>query len=271
MTVASFLLAAGPGRGRARAAGPGCGEPAARRGGRRAAAASRLRPGRRPRPPPAAADDDDCGHSSASDDPGWPRAPSFASSRLLLRGAVPVLVVAGVVVRRIDVCVGGGAQVNQDTDVTITGVYVNSTLTRSTRHEGFCAFAGMGMQYRISSTSHTQTESVATEATLLPHPPGAAGSDRVGSAGAGGEPLSKSYTPLGALSSMQPPGTGGRAAGRGRLGGAGWAAPHGRRRGPAAAPRRPAPPPPSPPPRAAAAAPAPPPRPAAATAAPPPP
>lgn len=57
-------------------------------------------------------------------------------------------------------------QLNQDTDVTITGVYVNST-TRSTRHEGFCSIAGM--QYRISSTSHTQTEAtaVATETVQL--------------------------------------------------------------------------------------------------------
>lgn len=54
--------------------------------------------------------------------------------------------------------------VNQDTDVTITtGVYVNST-TRSTMHEEFCTISGL--QYRISSTSHTQTEAVATE-TLL--------------------------------------------------------------------------------------------------------
>lgn len=55
--------------------------------------------------------------------------------------------------------------VNQDTDVTITGVYVNST-TRSTHHEGYCSIAGM--QYRISATSHTQTAAtaVATE-TLL--------------------------------------------------------------------------------------------------------
>lgn len=54
---------------------------------------------------------------------------------------------------------------NQDTDVTITGVYVNST-TRSTHHEGYCSIAGM--QYRISATSHTQTAAtaVATE-TLL--------------------------------------------------------------------------------------------------------
>ncbi|KAJ4430021.1 hypothetical protein ANN_22229 [Periplaneta americana] len=67
---------------------------------------------------------------------------------------------------------GGGSSnkkvaviLNQDTDVTITGVYVNST-TRSTHHEGFCSIAGM--QYRISSTSHTQTEAtaVATETVL---------------------------------------------------------------------------------------------------------
>ncbi|VEN63113.1 unnamed protein product [Callosobruchus maculatus] len=57
---------------------------------------------------------------------------------------------------------------HQDTaDVTITGVYVNST-TRSTRHEGYCSIAGM--QYRISATSHTQTAAaaaVATAETLL--------------------------------------------------------------------------------------------------------
>lgn len=54
---------------------------------------------------------------------------------------------------------------NQDTDVTITGVYVNST-TRSTHHEGYCSIAGM--QYRISATSHTQTAAttVAAEALL---------------------------------------------------------------------------------------------------------
>uniref|UniRef100_A0AAR5QGZ9 Uncharacterized protein n=1 Tax=Dendroctonus ponderosae TaxID=77166 RepID=A0AAR5QGZ9_DENPD len=53
---------------------------------------------------------------------------------------------------------------NQDTDVTITGVYVNST--RSTHHEGYCSIAGM--QYRISATSHTQTAAttVAAEALL---------------------------------------------------------------------------------------------------------
>ncbi|KAJ9595357.1 hypothetical protein L9F63_027258 [Diploptera punctata] len=88
--------------------------------------------------------------------------------------------------------------VNQDTDVTITGVYVNST-TRSTHHEGFCSIAGM--QYRISSTSHTQTEAtaVATEtvlhtSTAAEHPPSV-------------EAPIKSYTPLGALSNMQPPGS----------------------------------------------------------------
>lgn len=48
--------------------------------------------------------------------------------------------------------------VTQDTDVTITGVYVDST-TRSARSE-------YSMKYRISSTSHTQTEAVSTE-TLI--------------------------------------------------------------------------------------------------------
>ncbi|KAF6211961.1 hypothetical protein GE061_012478 [Apolygus lucorum] len=53
--------------------------------------------------------------------------------------------------------------VNQDTDVTITGLYVNST-TRSTRH---CSITGM--QYRISSTSHTQTESTAVTTETVIH------------------------------------------------------------------------------------------------------
>lgn len=43
-----------------------------------------------------------------------------------------------------------------------TGVYVNQT--RSTHHEGFCSIAGM--QYRISSTSHTQTAATAVAAEL---------------------------------------------------------------------------------------------------------
>lgn len=66
---------------------------------------------------------------------------------------------------------------NQDTDVTITGVYVNST-TRSTHHEGYCSIAGM--QYRISATSHTQTAAtaVATETILQPSGNGA-GQDNV--------------------------------------------------------------------------------------------
>lgn len=53
---------------------------------------------------------------------------------------------------------------NQDTDVTITGVYVNST-TRSTHHEGYCSIAGM--QYRISATSHTQTAATAVSTETL--------------------------------------------------------------------------------------------------------
>lgn len=55
---------------------------------------------------------------------------------------------------------------NQDTDVTITGVYVNST-TRSTHHEGYCSIAGM--QYRISATSHTQTAATAVATETLLH------------------------------------------------------------------------------------------------------
>ncbi|XP_011505333.1 PREDICTED: uncharacterized protein LOC105368115 [Ceratosolen solmsi marchali] len=77
--------------------------------------------------------------------------------------------------------------VNQDTDVTITGVYVNQT--RSTHHEGFCSIAGM--QYRICSTSHTQTAATAVATELHDQK----------------EQPCKSYTPLGALSSMQPPGS----------------------------------------------------------------
>ncbi|CAG9788202.1 unnamed protein product [Diatraea saccharalis] len=67
--------------------------------------------------------------------------------------------------------------VNQDTDVTITGVY-------STHHEGFCT----AMQYRISSTSHTQTT-----ATSNCEKEGCSREDGA------------RYTPLSALSSMQPP------------------------------------------------------------------
>ncbi|KAJ8979239.1 hypothetical protein NQ317_012149 [Molorchus minor] len=89
---------------------------------------------------------------------------------------------------------------NQDTDVTITGVYVNST-TRSTHHEGYCSIAGM--QYRISATSHTQTAAtaVATETLLQSSSssaPDNSNSDSLPSS-------SKSYTPLDALSNMQPP------------------------------------------------------------------
>ncbi|XP_068085713.1 nucleolar and coiled-body phosphoprotein 1-like [Anabrus simplex] len=97
--------------------------------------------------------------------------------------------------------------VNQDTDVTITGVYVNST-TRSTRHEGFCSISGM--QYRISSTSHTQTEATAvstekvlhTAAAPPEHPPATLHAPEPTLV----PPSMKSYTPLGALSNMQPPG-----------------------------------------------------------------
>ncbi|CAK1582785.1 unnamed protein product [Parnassius mnemosyne] len=70
--------------------------------------------------------------------------------------------------------------VNQDTDVTITGVYSTH------HHEGFCTVSGM--QYRISSTSHTQTTATANcEKEGCPREEGSR------------------YTPLSALSSMQPP------------------------------------------------------------------
>lgn len=64
----------------------------------------------------------------------------------------------------------------QDTDVTITGVYVNSTLGSS--QEAYCK-----MQYRVQS-------SVTEERLVRPIPQ---------------EPP-KSYTPLNALSCMLPPG-----------------------------------------------------------------
>ncbi|XP_075976600.1 histone gene-specific Epigenetic Repressor in late S phase isoform X2 [Anticarsia gemmatalis] len=70
--------------------------------------------------------------------------------------------------------------VNQDTDVTITGVYSTH------HHEGFCTVSGM--QYRISSTSHTQTTATAN-------------CDKEGCSRDEGA----RYTPLSALSSMQPP------------------------------------------------------------------
>lgn len=70
--------------------------------------------------------------------------------------------------------------VNQDTDVTITGVYSTH------HHEGFCTVSGM--QYRISSTSHTQTTATSNcEQDGCSRDEGAR------------------YTPLSALSSMQPP------------------------------------------------------------------
>lgn len=55
--------------------------------------------------------------------------------------------------------------VNQDSGVTITGLYLNST-TKSTHRQGYCSISGL--QYRISSTSHTQTEAttVTTEAVV---------------------------------------------------------------------------------------------------------
>ncbi|XP_049874793.1 uncharacterized protein LOC126372932 isoform X2 [Pectinophora gossypiella] len=69
--------------------------------------------------------------------------------------------------------------VNQDTDVTITGVYSTH------HHEGFCTVSHQ--QYRISSTSHTQTTSTANcEKEGCPRD-------------------EARYTPLSALSSMQPP------------------------------------------------------------------
>ncbi|XP_077292373.1 histone gene-specific Epigenetic Repressor in late S phase [Arctopsyche grandis] len=70
--------------------------------------------------------------------------------------------------------------VNQEADVTITGVY-------STHHEGFCTVSGL--QYRISATSHTQTTATASK------------DKEISSGGPSG-----GYTPLGALSSMHPPG-----------------------------------------------------------------
>lgn len=66
----------------------------------------------------------------------------------------------------------------QDTDVTITGVYVNSSLGSS--QEAYCK-----MQYRVQS-------SVTEERVLRPN--------------AGPDQPPKSYTPLTALSSMRPPG-----------------------------------------------------------------
>ncbi|XP_045479019.1 R3H domain-containing protein 1 isoform X2 [Harmonia axyridis] len=94
--------------------------------------------------------------------------------------------------------------VNQDTDVTITGVYVNST-TRSTHHEGYCSIAGM--QYRISATSHTQTAATAVSTeTLLP--PSTSGSSQENSNAESSTPTAKSYKPLDALSNMRPPSDG---------------------------------------------------------------
>ncbi|CAH1128704.1 unnamed protein product [Ceutorhynchus assimilis] len=87
---------------------------------------------------------------------------------------------------------------NQDTDVTITGVYVNST-TRSTHHEGYCSIAGM--QYRISATSHTQTAATAVATETLIQSSNSSDNAHLDAQSCS----SKSYTPLDALSNMQPP------------------------------------------------------------------
>lgn len=75
----------------------------------------------------------------------------------------------------------------QDTDVTITGVYVNSTLGSS--QEAYCK-----MQYRVQS-------SVTEERMLIP----------------GQEQPPKSYTPLSALSCMLPPGSGDNSLGKSQV------------------------------------------------------
>ncbi|XP_050300445.1 titin isoform X2 [Anthonomus grandis grandis] len=87
---------------------------------------------------------------------------------------------------------------NQDTDVTITGVYVNST-TRSTHHEGYCSIAGM--QYRISATSHTQTAATTVSSETVIQSRSSSENPNSDAQSCS----SKSYTPLDALSSMQPP------------------------------------------------------------------
>lgn len=58
--------------------------------------------------------------------------------------------------------------VNQDSGVTITGLYLNST-TKSTHHQGYCSISGM--QYRISSTSHTQTEATTVTSEAIVRTP----------------------------------------------------------------------------------------------------
>lgn len=72
----------------------------------------------------------------------------------------------------------------QDTDVTITGVYVNSALGSS--QEAYCK-----MQYRVQS-------SVTEERMVMP----------------GQDQPPKSYTPLSALSCMLPPGSAENSMGR---------------------------------------------------------
>lgn len=75
----------------------------------------------------------------------------------------------------------------KDTDVTITGVYVNSTL--GSNQEAYCK-----MQYRVQS-------SVTEERLLLPPSQHQQQQPQDGPA-----PPPKSYTPLSALSCMLPPG-----------------------------------------------------------------
>lgn len=80
----------------------------------------------------------------------------------------------------------------QDTDVTITGVYVNSSIV-GTSQEAYCK-----MQYRVQSSVTEERVVRAATATV-------ATTNAVHSNFQQEPP--KSYTPLSALSSMKPPGT----------------------------------------------------------------
>lgn len=96
----------------------------------------------------------------------------------------------------------------QDTDVTITGVYVNSTLG-SSQEASYCK-----MQYRVQSS--VTEERLVMPAAAAAAAAGISNSSNVGLANAtqpigndaGGVVMPpKSYTPLSALSCMLPPGS----------------------------------------------------------------
>lgn len=94
----------------------------------------------------------------------------------------------------------------QDTDVTITGVYVNSTHGSSSQEASYCK-----MQYRVQSSVTEERlvmpSSASTTAAAAIAAPNAAATDNQTTTVNSGSVPPKSYTPLSALSCMLPPGS----------------------------------------------------------------